>query len=248
MDCNNDNDGGSAVRRSNRKRTPSKKLQIHNEMLSKQYANRQNTPNKPKSAESESDDDVDDSSFEIDVQPSQAAILFNENKELAGGEIYAHRTPKKRNGMMNLAVNTPKTPLTEMKSMALNSPRTPKNHHRLADAKTPHETRSKMRKAIQKKTQIEEDSDFSADEDSDYKCDESDSSEDDSQNDTSQDEEVTPPKQLKATARNNKSTKSIAVPTSSRPGLRQRKKPQNTEFVPNSEDYFVTVSSKKVNA
>lgn len=245
---------GIEIRKSARKRTPNKKyLESTSQRTSLRRSRAPQTPSSNSSSEmddsGENSSGNDNSLIEMSAQQNKK-LFYDENRDVAGNQIYVFSTPKKPNNMKTLAANTPKTPITGFKSLtlnnALNSPSTPKSHKKPSNnvAKTPYNVRSKNKTAIRKKTQESEDDDgdFSSDDNSDYKG-ESNSSE--SEGDSSQEEETAPRKPIKLTI------KKIAEPvqvTSLRSGLRSRNKApvQEADFIPNSDDYFVTISGKKV--
>lgn len=251
---------GSETRKSARKRTPNKKY-----LQSTYHPTSSRRSRAPETLSSNSPSEMDDNSenssgndnslIEIDLSAQQnKGIFYNAHTDVAGNQIYGFSTPKKASNMKALAANTPKTPITALKSLSLNqaanSPGTPKSHKKPSNtvAKTPYNVRSKNKSAIRKKTQESEDDDddFSSNDDSDYEGNESESNSTESEEDSSQEDEESPPqKPIKLTI------KKILEPvqaTSLRPGLRSRMKApvQETDFIPNSDDYFVTISSKKV--
>lgn len=242
------NPNGTPLRRSDRKPTPSKKMIA---ALAQKSGSKRPKSTKTIDRDSVTDDDEyeSDDNLKMDTQSIDCAtVLFNQDRDVAGDQLYSFKTPKKRNGMQAFAVNTPKTPLTELQSLSLNSPRTPKSHQRPTNstAKTPHETRNRNKRALRKKEQEleEEESDPSSDDDSDYDGHDSDSNEtsnksnEDEEEDDDHDDDDDEPRKPRKVATFAKLTQST--------GLRQRRKAQGTEFIPNSDDYFQTISSKKV--
>lgn len=132
------------IRRSGRKRTPSKK-NIYIQALYKQTLSKERKQPRTIVISDSSDDENDDSnnhdeSFmadESDVQ-DRPSMLFDHEKDVEGNKMFSFRTPKKRNGMALLAANTPKTPSSGMKGLSLDSPRTPKSRNALRNlTKTP---------------------------------------------------------------------------------------------------------------
>lgn len=249
---------GCEIRKSLRKRTPNKRyLRPTYQQNSSTRSRATETPssNSPSEMDYNSENACgnDDSLIEMSAQQNKT-LFYNANTDVAGNQIYGFSTPKKANNMKVLAANTPKTPVTSLKALslnqAINSPSTPKSHKKTTntDAKTPYNVRSKNRTAIQKKTQESDndEGDFSSNDDSDYEDNESESSLNESEEESSQEWEAKAPrKSIKITI------KKVAEPvqtTSLRPGLRIRKKApvQEADFIPNSDDYFVTISSKKV--
>lgn len=245
----------SETRKSTRKRTPNKKY-LQN--TCKPTSSRRSRVPQTSSSNSPSEmDDNSENSFENDNSligmsaQQNKALFYNENTDVAGNQIFGFSTPKKPNNMKVLAAHTPKTPVTALKSLSLhqpvNSPSTPKSHKKLSNivTKTPHNVRSKNKTAIRKKTQESEDDegDFSSNDDSDSESESDETNE--SEESASQEEEEVPRKPIKITFK--KVTEPVQT-TSLRPGLRSRKKApvQEADFIPNSDDYFVTISSKKV--
>lgn len=244
----------SETRKSSRKRTPNKKYQ--QSTCQPTASRRSRAPQTPSSSSpsemadySENSAGRDNSFVEMNAHKKKA-LFYNADTEVAGNQIYGFSTPKKANNMKVLAANTPKTPSTALKSLSLNSPCiTPKSHRKPSNtvAKTPYDTRSKNRAAIRKKTQESEDDegDFSSNDDSNYEGNESDTDSDESEEGSSQEEEEAPRNPIKVTIR--KVSEPVQMP-SLRPGLQNRKKApiQGADFIPNSDDYFVTISSKSV--
>lgn len=82
---------------------------------------------------------LDDEKWEYDVPPKN---FFNENPDdhVHG---YSFKTPKKRDGMVALACNTPKTPKG---ATTPRTPKTPKSSRKIFQPKTPSNVRAKLQK------------------------------------------------------------------------------------------------------
>lgn len=266
------------MRRSRRVRTPNKKYEFVQQMLQRRTPSKEKLNNKNESDESISRSEEDDfiESDQI-IKPSETMFA---KSDVDGGDLFAFRTPKKRDGMMKLAENTPKTPTTQLKSMSLNTPNTPKTPsaalkalrlqntpntpktpktthtalQRAIQSGTPYEIRNKMKHVLQKRAQktiAQSESESSADEHSDYAAEESsdENSDDDSAVDSS-DEEIVP-KSL-ANARKvvpsiSKATKIATPQMTIRTRGRSKKKICDDDFIPDSDNYFIAASNKKVN-
>lgn len=270
------------LRRSTRKRTPSKRQEFIMNMYKSDLERKQKNKNKNKPIKSmpNDDDDDDETNETIFTMENQKVLarpptLFDKDKDVAGERVYNFNTPKKRDGMVRLAANTPKTPLTDMKALSLNSPRTPKSSRKSIrfDAKTPHDTRKKQQKAVRKQTrkynkdndsEDEDDSDeeeesCTDDEDPDFNAiDQSDTEDDDdddanSSSETSENEENRIP-DLKKRGKSKPITKIInqkiniasAAPIRASERLRKQQKAQQEEFVPDSDNYFRTLNKKVI--
>lgn len=265
------------LRRSTRKRTPSKRQEFIRNMYKSDLQRQQKNKNKNKPIKSTPNDD-DDETNEIFIMENQKVLarppnLFDKDKDVAGERVYHFNTPKKRDGMVRLAANTPKTPLTDMKALSLNSPRTPKSSRKSIrfDAKTPHDTRKKQQKAVRKQTrkynkdndsEDEDDTDDNEeesctdDEDPDFNAiDHSDTEDDDanSSSETSENEENRIPDSKKR-GKSKPITKIInqkidiasAAPIRASERLRKQQKVQQEEFVPDSDNYFRTLNKKVI--
>lgn len=209
-------------------------------------------------------EDADENDENKIKHPSTA--LFDDAYDVAGGDIYAFHTPKKRDGMKLKAENTPGTKAANaFESLSLSSPRTsntpktPKgNQLQLLRAQhnlnTPRETRAKNSKEIKKRIQPVSDSESSADEHSDYdpdqtmESDQSSSEQDDSTNESDEakpshkDNRKVPP--LKLT----KISKSVATktPTGMVTRGRTRGNKLQEDLILDSDNYFIAASNKKV--
>lgn len=83
--------------------------------------------------------DVSDDSFRSDkenVRANKPTTLFDDSEDVEGRKLYGFKTPKKREGMVELANQTPKTPRMDYDTSTITS-KTPK-HLRLSEIqKTP---------------------------------------------------------------------------------------------------------------
>lgn len=182
------------------------------------------------------------------------------NTDVAGSEIYQFSTPKKSDGMKRKAENTPKSPATALSRLSLNSPKTPRLMPkstiaalRTQNIATPTETRSQNKKALTKAQQhpdeSESESESSADEHSDYAAEESSESTSNDENTeataSDDDDDFEQPKQL-ANKRNAVTKhKPVEVPPTRGRG-RPKKKSNEDDFIPDSDNYFLTAANKKV--
>lgn len=220
-----------------------------------------------------SDDEV---VMEDDEPKDRPQCLFDDDRDVAGEKMYGFHTPKKRNAMARLAENTPRTPTidmsalslnspqtskgrasrageqhlrtpsTHLKALSLNSPRTPKSHLPLhLSTKTPQTTRDRLKKATLKKIVESDDEDS----DSDYQA-SGDASSESSASSSAEDDSDTESRAAHMTAeRRNKYEAKPAVDEtpSTRRSARTRKQPAaQDDFIPDSDNYFRSVSSKMV--
>lgn len=260
-----------AIRRSSRVPTPNKKYEYIQNMLStsrrtpsKEQINDQSQDDKNASI-SEDDDACDENRYKPLIP------FFNDKTDVAGGEIYGFNTPKKRGGMKILAENTPKTPVSSLKTMTPSTPKTPSTALRTLSLdptrtpKTPHisalrtqqkiatpsETRNQNKRALQKRAQKsakESESESSADEHSDYEAEDSSESSDEETADTSSDEESGPEKLPNARKTMPNVTRTVQLPTRTSARGRPKKKTYDDDFIPDSDNYFIAASNKKVRA
>lgn len=238
------------TRHSTRIRTPSKKQ----EYIISLFNQSKRTPTKEKKNEqSQVEDDVSmsEDTF-VENQTKLSTPFFNDQTDVAGGEIFAFNTPKKRDGMKRLADNTPKTPLSLLKSMSLNTPcKTPSSAKKAASRvqhtfKTPSTMRNAIKKGIQKRATHSE-TESSADEHSDYEASEdSNESSDDESTDASDDEENVPKKLTNVRKIMPNVTKPVQTVTRTSSRIRSKKKTYDDECIPDSDNYFITASNKKV--
>lgn len=256
------------IRRSGRKRTPSKKIAQIQAILNKA----KRTPSKEQQSraqESDAADGVDDS-FAMDESDlhDRPATLFDDDRDVEGNKMFSFRTPKKRHGMALLAANTPKTPSADMKALTLNSPRTPKSRKPQQNmAKTPHGDRNKLKRALEKRKQKledsddeDEESDATDDEDPDFdrnqhhestasssnnSSEESSTESDSSNSNVAMNQSKRTKSSRKSVAAVNK-TLEISTPAKRSARLRGRSQLQEQEFIPNSDNYFSTIANKKV--
>lgn len=239
---------GKNISRSGRVITPTQQYQDYLSSTSPK------TPrSKAKNSSNESEDlceDQDDSFEEISAVASNDFDLRN---DMAGNVIYKFNTPKKSDGMKRKAENTPKTPATALSRLSLNSPKTPRTltaSFQKQTFATPAGVRNRNKKALLKAQlpQDDSESESSADEHSDYEAAEStdDTSNDDNDNDDDDDDfEDTKPVASKRTAI--AKPKAVEVPTKTRPTRGRPKKNANAEdFIPDSDNYFLTAANKKV--
>lgn len=211
---------------------------------------------------SEGEDDYEND--ENRVVLANATELLHGDDDVAGRALYQFHTPKKRDAMMQLAENTTKTPTTGLKQLSLNSPRTPQTpgtpKSRVASLQrvkqnttTPHETRARNKATLRKKIQQVSETESSADEDADYEPQgSSESSDEENSNDSASDSECEPGKDTKKVPPIKISTKagrvtSMPAPSSGRMNTRGQSRAKNQEdFIPDSDNYFITASNKKV--
>lgn len=213
-----------------------------------------------KSSES---DDSSSSSSEQDNSFKGCSVALKDfsNNDVAGSEVYQFNTPKKRDGMKRKAENTPKSPATVLSRLSLNSPKTPHTFPalRTQNFATPTETRKRIKEALTKEKQRHEEleSESSADEHSDYEAEESsDSDTSDSDNsgnveatssDDDDDDDFEKPKQIASKRNVASKQKSVELP---RAGVatrgRSKKNPIEEDFIPDSDNYFLTAANKKV--
>lgn len=258
------------ITRSGRRVTPSKRNEHIQELLTKMTRPKKNVVNQSGNNDDHmSYSEDDDENDENKIEPAHATALFNDETDVAGRDMYGFHTPKKRDAMKKLAENTPKTPLTDLKLLTLNSPKTPKtpktpksSNARIASLRlqqnlsTPTEIRAKNKQTLEKrcrKVVQESETESSADEHSDYEPDNEQStesneeersdSESDSEADVQKDNRKVPP--IKISTKSGKIT-SIQAPT--RMSTRGQSRAKNHEdFIPDSDNYFMTASNKKVN-
>lgn len=81
------------------------------------------------------DDSSEDEINEKENFISKPSTLFNEDQDVEGKKLYSFKTPKKKDGMVNLANLTPKTPRHHDPNKS--TPRTPKNSRISEIQKTP---------------------------------------------------------------------------------------------------------------
>lgn len=181
------------------------------------------------------------------------------NNDVAGSQVYQINTPKKAGAMKRKAENTPKSPATILSRLSLNSPKTPRIKAIAAlqtqNFATPAETRDRNKKALTKAKQLREESESesSADEHSDYEAGEasdSDTSDDgnaNSEETSSDDDDFEEPKQMASKRNAASKQKSVELP---RAGVatrgRPKKKQIEEDFIPDSDNYFLTTANKKV--
>lgn len=158
------------------------------------------------------------------------------------------RTPK---GRSKLSERHLKTPSTNMKSLLMNSPRTPKSKSLVLNTKTPQATREKLKQAGRKKTQEaesytdDEDPSFkeSSEESSESEASSSEESSEDSDNENSRRSKVNTNRREKYEA---EKQPVVAVSSGRRSTRILKNKTAQEEFIPDSDNYFRSVSSKMV--
>lgn len=180
------------------------------------------------------------------------------NNDVAGSEIYRFNTPKKSDGMKRKAQSTPKSPATAISRLSLNSPKTPRMLPVAAAAlraqnfATPTETRSQNKRTLIKaKQHLEEpESESSADEHSDYEAEDSSDSTSNDENanteaTTSDEDDFEQPKQLVNKRNAVTKQKPVELPATRTRG-RPKKNSHDDDFIPDSDNYFLTAANKKV--
>lgn len=183
-------------------------------------------------------------------------------KRNAMGQL-AENTPRTPTiDMRALSLNSPqtprvaerhlRTPLTNFKSMSLSSPRTPKSQPANLNTKTPQATRNRLQKATRKKMieseEEEEEESCTDDNDSDFKNSEDESSESSDSSSAEQDSDVENRKASVNTDRRKKyEAKQTVIEAPGRRSTRIKKPAAVQEdFIPDSDNYFRSVSSKMV--
>lgn len=262
------------MRRSVRKITPNKNAAFVYDLKSQQYrqpkqekANDESDDEEMLSGDS-ANDTLDESVVAHTFEPN-AQILFEENRDVAGEHLYGFRTPKKRNGMALRAAitpKTPKTPATALKSLSLDDHQTPRSNKRTAaeNTKTPHNVRRKFMRELKRRGAVEseeedendEEEEATDDEDPNFtaKTNESSSSSDQSDSDeAASDESIDENTSRVKTAKKNQmlrnvrvSQKPIELTNERTTRLRRRKQLVDTDFMPQSDNYFSNASTKKV--
>lgn len=197
---------------------------------------------------------LDDS---MEVFETNTDVLFEDNRDVAGENMYTFRTPKKRNALQTLVAKTPKTPNTPvsaLQSLSLNSPRTPKSNRKgstQTSTKTPCRERSKLKKEINKRSTVEsdEESEVSDDQDGNYVPSESDcetkSDADSSASDT-EGGHAQPRNKNKMLKNVRVTNQPIEIVSSRSARMQRRRKLADPEFLPQSDNYFSAASTKKV--
>lgn len=213
------------------------------------------TPSKRKSYKTNEVNDSDSSSEQdnsIGMDFHVASKDFS-NVDVAGSEIYQFSTPKKSDGMKRKAERTPKTPATPLSRLSLNSPKMSRTLATTAALRTQHfatptEIRTRNKMALSKVQQKLSESESSIDEHSDYDADEasdSTSNEESATASTDDDSEEVKPVASKQNAMAKQKTAELPTRTSTRG--RPKKKPNDEDFIPDSDNYFLTAANKKVN-
>lgn len=217
------------------------------------------TPSKAKSHKSNGSNDSDSSPEQDELmEPVGIAAATKDfmKNDVAGSEIFQFSTPKKSDGMKRKAENTPKSPATALSRLSLNSPKTPRIIPavlRTQNMATPTATRNQIKKVLKQKARHhidESESESSADEHSDYEAEESDDS-DSTSDDENANAEATASDddddfEQPATKRNAPSKqKPVELPATRTRG-RPKKKSNEDDFIPDSDNYFLTAANKKV--
>lgn len=247
--------------------TPNKKVSSYGRKITPNkrnydYLQATRTPSKAKSNKSNESNDSDSSSGPADLIGMDCTVASKDfmNNDVAGSEIYQLRTPKKSDCMKRKAENTPKSPATILSRLSLNSPKTPRMMPAAAAASlaalrtqsfaTPTETRSRNKKALLKAQQQESESESSADEHSEYEAEGSSDSTSNEENANAEatssddDDDFEEPKHLPT--KRNAATKEKAAELPTRTRGRPKKKPNDEDFIPDSDNYFLTAANKKV--
>lgn len=267
-----ENTPNAELRRSDRKRTPSKRNEDIQRLLAPKSSPSKTRKLKP---DDFSDDQSDSFENEVDELNMRSAVLLRDKNNVAGSDLYGFHTPKKKGDMMKLAEDipktpiTPKTPSTALKTLSLNSSHTPRIAaiQRQRAVSTPSSTRTKNKQVLQRRSQkaIEEtESESSADEHSDFEpegC--SDDSTEDDDDDEKEDADDSSSEDSDGATFNKAHSKSIQkiVPATAKSATitssqlvtrmstrtRSKAKSQMDDFIPDSDNYFISASNKKVN-
>lgn len=111
-------------RRTSRRFTPSKKYTaMQHQPSAKEHKTPLKTPSKRSNEPMVSDED--ERMDTLDEVMKKSTILYDQQADVAGHDLFTFRTPKKRDGMAQLAALAPKTPQT---------PKTPKHISRRSEA------------------------------------------------------------------------------------------------------------------
>lgn len=201
--------------------------------------------------------DSDDLSLEQHYSSNMgSAVASNDfaKDDVAGSVVFPFCTPKKSDGMKRKAENTPKSAATALSRMSLNSPKSPRMMTTAIAAAlhpqnvgTPTGIRSQNKRALAKKAQQSQKESESSD-DSDYDAEDSSDSlsdEDNDESDSSDDDDDEP--RRVANSRNAVAKpKPVTLPIRSGTRGRPKKKPNAEDFIPDSDNYFLTAANKKV--
>lgn len=241
--------------------TPSRKSDDIKKLIEKRTPSKRKMVHQSNNSEMSGSDSEDYENDENRMNVDHANAVLHGESDVAGAVIYGFHTPKKKDAMLKLAQNTPKTPVTELKSLKLDptTPKTPKTSmSRIAalsmnkNQSTPIETRAKNKVVLEKqfrKKDQESETESSADENSVYEQssessdEESNDSESDSGNELKTNKEIRKVPPIKISTKSGKIT-SMQPP--SRMSTRSRAK-NHEDFIPDSDNYFMTASNKKVN-
>lgn len=142
----------SPRRRTTRKFTPSKKYAEMVE-LKENRTPKKKTPSKHVEVSDEDDEQMDTTEGGV---MKKSTILYDQEADVAGQNLFSFRTPKKRDGMAQLAALAPKTPQTpktpkhlQKRLESVGTPKTPKSglgRTPAAAAKTPSRLRSILKR------------------------------------------------------------------------------------------------------
>lgn len=255
----------SVTTRSGRKVTPSSKSDDIKRLIEKRTPSKRKIVHASNNSEMSCSDNEDYENDENRMNVDHASSVLYSNTEVAGVDLIGFYTPKKKDAMLKLAQNTPKTPVTELKSLKLDptTPKTPKTPmSRVAalsqqkNRSTPIETRAKNKVELEKrcrKKDQESETESSADENSEYEQEderssesseeESNDSESDSEDELKTHKEIRKVPPIKILTKLGKIT---SMPAPTRMSTRSRTK-NHEDFIPDSDNYFITASNKKVN-
>lgn len=191
---------------------------------------------------------------------SNTDALFEMDRDVAGGNMFGFRTPKKRNALATLVANTPKTPKTPtstLRALSLNSPRTPRSNRKeiaQISTKTPHHERNQLKKEMKKRLAEESEDEWKVSDDDEQDPNYTDS-ESDNESDSDSSASETDGARARPTISRNQMLKNVRVTNkpieivSNRSArLQRRNQLADPEFLPQSDNYFSAASTKKVNA
>lgn len=144
----------SPRRRSTRKMTPSKKYAEMKELKENRTPRKSRSKRTTDNEESDGDEEMVDTS---QIAMKKSTILYDQDADVAGQNLFSFRTPKKRDGMAQLAALAPKTPQTpktpkhtQRRIEAVGTPKTPKGSANTANRAPPTKTPSRLRSIIKK--------------------------------------------------------------------------------------------------
>lgn len=151
----------SPRRRTSRKSVPSQRYSEHLEQKAlKENRTPKKTPVKP-TDDDEAVSEESENTNTLNEVMKKSTILYDQEADVAGQNLFSFRTPKKRDGMAQLAALAPKTPQTpktprhvHRNLVPVGTPKTPKGgseSSRIPTAKTPSRLRSIMKKGKMEK-------------------------------------------------------------------------------------------------